>query len=166
MKRVCENNTMIRNIINNLLPQQIDNTYQGKAISLIVFIPLTMVTIARSLIHIFSTDGGAQSIATIPLDSYSFEASQAVVTMFALWGLSQFLLAAVFLLTILRYRSLLPLMYMIVFIEYIGRHIIMTLLPIETLGNAPGSIINLIIAPIAFILMLLAMPTKTLNNDI
>ena len=86
--------------------------------------------------------------------------------MFALWGLSQLLLAGVFLLTILRYRSLLPLMYMIVFIEYIGRHIIMTLLPIETLGNAPGSIINLIIAPIAFILMLLAMPTQTLNNDI
>ena len=86
--------------------------------------------------------------------------------MFALWGLSQLLLAMVFLITILKYRSLLPLMYLIVFIEYIGRHIIMTLLPIETLGNAPGSIINLIIAPIAFILMLLAMPMRTLNDDI
>ena len=157
---------MTKFIINSLLPPIIDNTYQGKAISLIVFIPLTMVTVARSLIHIFSKDGGAQSIATIPLTSYSFEASQAVITMFALWGLSQLLLAMVFLITILKYRSLLPLMYLIVFIEYIGRHIIMTLLPIETLGNAPGSIINLIIAPIAFILMLLAMPMRTLNNDI
>ena len=157
---------MTKFIINSLLPPIIDNTYQGKAISLIVFIPLTMVTVARSLIHIFSKDGGAQSIATIPLTSYSFEASQAVIKMFALWGLSQLLLAMVFLITILKYRSLLPLMYLIVFIEYIGRHIIMTLLPIETLGNAPGSIINLIIAPIAFILMLLAMPMRTLNDDI
>ena len=72
---------MTKFIINSLLPPIIDNTYQGKAISLIVFIPLTMVTVARSLIHIFSKDGGAQSIATIPLTSYSFEASQAVITL-------------------------------------------------------------------------------------
>ena len=119
-----------------------------------------MVTVARSLIHIYAEDGGAQSIATIPLDSYSSEAAQAIITLMALWGLSQILLAVIYLITILRYKSLIPLMYLLIVIEYLGRHFIIIFNPIETLGTAPGATVNLIMAPIALILMLLAIPKK------
>ena len=62
---------MRANFIRHIFPKTIDNNYRGNAISLILFIPITVVTVARSLIHIYAEDGGAQSIATIPLDSYS-----------------------------------------------------------------------------------------------
>ena len=151
---------MRANFIRHIFPKTIDNNYRGNAVALILFIPITVVTIARSLIHIFAEDGGAQSIATIPLDSYGPEASQAVITFVALWGLSQILLAFVYLMTIFRYKSLIPLMYLLVVVEYLGRHFIITFNPIETLGTAPGATVNLIMAPIALILMLLAIPRK------
>ena len=53
-----------------------------------------------------------------------------------------------------------PLMYLLIVVEYLGRHFIITFNPIETLGMAPGATVNLIMAPIALILMLLAIPKK------
>jgi hypothetical protein len=56
-----------------------------------VFVLLTVMTIGRSLIHIFLPDGGASSIATIPLDDFTQDGSDAVIHIFAQWGLSQLL---------------------------------------------------------------------------
>ena len=54
-----------------LLPKTIDNNFSGHRVSLWFFYLLTAVTLWRSQHHLFSADGGAQSIATIPLDTYS-----------------------------------------------------------------------------------------------
>ena len=42
----------------------------------------------RSLEHIFNEDGGAESIAGIPLSTYSTEAAANIVAIFAQWGFS------------------------------------------------------------------------------
>ena len=55
---------MRANFIRHIFPKTIDNNYRGNAVALILFIPITVVTVARSLIHIFAEDGGTQSIAT------------------------------------------------------------------------------------------------------
>jgi hypothetical protein len=92
------------------------------------------------------------------LDIYPPAAAQAIVTIFALWGLAQLLLGLFYSVVILRYRNLLPCMYLLVFIEYISRHIILWYQPIETLGTAPGGMINLYVTPVALVLMFLALP--------
>ena len=46
----------------------------------------------RSLEHIFNEDGGAESIAGIPLSTYSTEAAANIVAIFAQWGFSQLVL--------------------------------------------------------------------------
>jgi len=58
-------------MLEHLFPQNKTNTYRGNPIAKWVFVLLTIVTTARSLVHMFSSDGGAQSIATIPLDSFT-----------------------------------------------------------------------------------------------
>jgi len=68
-----------------LLPRQVNNDYRGHPFALWFFIALTAITIVRSLIHILRADGGAQSIATIPLDTYPPAAAGAVITIFAIW---------------------------------------------------------------------------------
>ena len=78
--------------INLILPEIIDNTYRGRKIALWFFYLITIITIVRSLIHTFSADGGAQSIATIPLDTYSNEAARTVILIFSFWGLSQLIM--------------------------------------------------------------------------
>lgn len=140
-----------------ILPKSIDNEYKGKPISKYVFLVLTVITIVRSLIHIFATDGGAQSIATIPLDSYTTAGAATVIMMFALWGLSQLLTGIVYFIVYLKYKSLIPAMYVLLLIEYIFRIIIGTMKPIVTAGTAPGGIGNYILIPLCAIMLFLSL---------
>ena len=41
--------------------------------------------------QIFTSDGGAQSIAKLPLDTFTQNGADTVVSLFSLWGLSQLL---------------------------------------------------------------------------
>ena len=86
-----------------LLPAVVDNQFRGNKLSQYAFLLITVVTIVRSLIHVFAPDGGAQSIATIPLESYSAQAAATVILMFSLWGLSQLLMGFVYLGVYLKY---------------------------------------------------------------
>lgn len=54
-----------------IFPKNIINEYNGYKLALINFGLITFVTIIRSLIHMFLPDGGANSIAGIPLQTYS-----------------------------------------------------------------------------------------------
>ena len=140
----------------SILPKNIDNEYRGNKVSKYMFLLFTLVTIIRSLIHIFSSDGGAQSIATIPLDSYPSAAAATVVLMFALWGLSQLLMSIVYVVVFIRYQSLIPAMYILLIIEYTMRMVVGIMKPIVTVGTAPGGIGNFILVPLCIILFLMS----------
>lgn len=112
----------------------------------------TLVGITRSLLHIFLPDGGAQLIATIPLDSYSVEAQQVIVGMFAFWGLSQLLSSLVYVYILLKRKEWLPFAWLLLLIEYASRWMIGQFKPFETVSTAPGAIGNYV-----FIVLSLAM---------
>ena len=76
-----------------MFPRQLNNDYRGSLIAKWFFVLVTVGTVVRSLIHMFAPDGGAQSIVTIPLDSFTQNGAATVILIFALWGLSQLLLA-------------------------------------------------------------------------
>ena len=143
-----------------ILPKEINDDYKGRKIALYIFYLFTIVTVVRSLIHMFTPDGGAQSIATIPLDTYTNESASTVILIFSLWGLSQLLMGIFYVIVNWRYKSLIPLMYLFIFVEYVMRLLLGILKPIETTGTAPGSVINYILPPIAMILFLLSINSK------
>ena len=148
-----------------ILPDVIDNHYRGLKISQYAFFVIMAVTLVRSLIHVFAPDGGAQSIATIPLDTYTAEAASAVILMFSLWGLSQLLMGIVYLVVSLKYRSLIPAMYVLVIFEYAMRIVIGQMKPIITAGTAPGSIGSWIMVPVCIVLLALSlMPKRGLSR--
>jgi hypothetical protein len=127
-----------------LLPKKIDNSFLGNKVALWFFYLLTAVTLWRSQHHLFSPDGGAQSIATIPLDTYTQGASLTIIGIFSLWGLSQLVIGVIYLFACIRYRALIPLMYLLGIIEYGMRAFyIGSYKPVETAGDAPGALINL-----------------------
>ena len=143
-----------------ILPNIVDNTYRGNKIALWFFYLITIVTFVRSCIHIFRYDGGAQSIATIPLDTFTESGAAAVIFIFAYWGLSQLVTGLVYLLVLLKYRSLIPLMYLLFLFEYIGRLGISYWKPIETVGQAPGGVANYAFIPLGTILLYLSLSKK------
>ena len=85
------------------------------------FVLLTVMIIGRSLVHIFLPDGGALSIATIPLDNFTQNGADAVIHIIAQWGLSQLLFGLIYAIVLWRYQALIPLMYLFILIEYSGR---------------------------------------------
>ena len=112
----------------------------------------TLVGIVRSLLHIFLPDGGAQLIATIPLDTYSVEARQVIIGMFAFWGLSQLLSSLVYVYILIKRKEWLPFAWLWFLIEYASRWLIGQFKPFETVSTAPGAIGNYV-----FIILSLAM---------
>ena len=134
-----------------ILPRQIDNACPGNPVALWLFCAVTTVTVGRSLAHILLPDGDAQSIATVPLDQFCGEGAAAVITSFALRGLSQLLLSVVMVLVAVRYRGLIPAMYLLILMEYLGRVGIGLGKPLPTLAAPPGATGNLVFIAAAVI---------------
>lgn len=154
-------------MLQRLLPKTIDNHTPGHPLALWALVPITVLTLGRSLVHMFGTDGGAQSIATIPLDSYPEAAATAVVVIFALWGLQQLLVGFVYVVVLLRYRALLPSMYLLLLLEYIGRlGLGLWKGPIETISRPPGSVFTLIMIVVAAAMLLLSLRDHSARSDL
>ena len=144
-------------MLDRILPKRIDNDYRGHRFALWAFYPITLMTVGRSLIHIFRSDGGAQSIATIPLDTFVAGGAETVISVFALWGLSQLLIGLLFVLVSFRYRAMIPLMYVLILAEYLGRIAIGLTKPIVTVGTPPGGPGNLVMIALGVIGLVLSL---------
>ena len=150
-------------MLEKILPEKIDNNFPGYKFAAYAFLVITISTIARSLAHMFLPDGGAGSIATIDI---SVEGGVTIIGMFAQWGLSQLLMAGLYVIVFVRYKSLIPLMYLIIFTEYAGRIGIGLLKPIETVGTAPGGIGgSFIMASLALIFFIFSMLSPKQNIE-
>ena len=143
--------------MNYLFPSLIDNEYKGKKIPLFFFYLLIPVTIIRSLVHIFKADGGAQSIANIPLHLYSEQASDTIVHLFSEWGLSQLLFGVLYIVVLIKYKSLIPLMYLFMVLEYSTRLFLAFYKPFVLEGYAPGGIANYFLVPLFVVLFILSL---------
>ena len=145
-------------MLDRLLPSPVDNRVRGHKLALWLFYPITLVSLVRSCIHIFRSDGGAQSIATIPLDTFPPDAAVTLIGLFAQWGLSQLLMAILFAVVLFRYRALLSLMYLLLLAENLGRVCIGAMKPIVTVETPPGArfgFVMIILAILGLVLSLL-----------
>ena len=147
-----------------LFPKQVDDSFQGYRIAAAVFLLVTFVTIARSCIHILAPDGGAGSIAGIDV---SVESGSSIVSVFALWGLSQLLMGFVYSVVFFRYKSLIPFMYLLLIIEYSGRMVLGILKPPVVSHVPPGAIGNYVMVPLACIMLFLSLkrPKKKTHSE-
>ena len=143
-------------------PEVFDNTIRFKKIFLYLFILITAVTLGRSLIHVFAPDGGANSIATIIVFIGNPDPNQVIYFVFSLWGLSQLIIAILYVISLIKYRSMIPLFYVLIWFEYLFRILIGRVLKPMTdnvlSGTAPGEIGNYafaVLIPILLIWMIL-----------
>lgn len=148
----------MKNILNKLFPRTIDNEFSGYKISLYLFYALTALTLWRSQHHLLSADGGAQSIATIPLDTFTEAGAMAVIGVFGLWGLSQLIIGIIYLIVSLKYRSMVPIMYLLMAFEYLIRATYIPMAkPVPTAGTAPGAVANLPWMIMAVVMLILSL---------
>ncbi|MGI8618355.1 MAG: hypothetical protein ACR2L6_04600 [Gemmatimonadaceae bacterium] len=127
-----------------ILPERIDNDYRGHKLALWFLGLVLLVRIAIALGSIFNGYGAASGPDGIPLASFPPAASQTIVSLFALIGISRLMLAAFAVLALIRYRALVPLMFLLLLLEQAGRQVALYYLPVPRVGEPPVSVINIV----------------------
>ena len=153
----------MKNLIKKLELTHTKSVYFKIHFMLLSFVTLT--SLVRSLLHIFLPDGGAQLIATIPLNTYSEAAQDVIIGMFALWGLAQLFGSFIFGYVLIRKPTFIMMLYIFLLFEYSGRLLIGLSKPFETVQTAPGAIGNyvLIVLSVVSLVSLVFVQSKKLN---
>jgi hypothetical protein len=128
--------------MNPLLPQRADNAYRGHGIAPWVFGLVLVAQLGQGLMSIFNGRFVATSPDGIPLEAYGTAATQTIVALLALLGLLHVVVCSIGVLVLFRYRTLIPLMFVLFTLEYLGRRAILLLLPIPRSGAPSGAIVN------------------------
>jgi len=137
-----------------LLPARIDNTLTGRKLPFYFLAAYALLSAARSLVHLLAPDGGAGSIAGMDL---SVTGADGIIFAFALWGSAQLLLALIQLLVVIRYRALVPLMYLLLLLEILLRQLVGRMRPVTFAHTPPGAIDNHILLPLAALMLALSL---------
>jgi len=145
-----------------LLPAKIGNTIRGTKIPFYIFALYAIVSTVRSCIHLLSADGGAGSIAGMDL---SVAGADGIIFAFALWGSSQLLFALIQLLAVIRYRSLIPFMWLMLVLETLLRQLVGMMKPVTFAHIPPGAIGNQIILPLAVVMLVWSLWSSSKTID-
>ncbi|NBT77600.1 MAG: hypothetical protein EBT04_03910 [Betaproteobacteria bacterium] len=136
-------------MIDRLLPRA-DDPYSGSRWSLGFLILVTVMSTARSLIHLLAPDGGAHTIAGITLD---VAGGPNIVALFGQWGASQLVLACLQWVVVLRYRFLVPAMLAIIVLEQLLRILAGRLKPLILDSPPPGAYGTYVVLGLALIFL-------------
>jgi hypothetical protein len=131
--------------LNRIFPERIDNTYRGYRIALVLFGLVVAVRALQSILIIVNGHSIAQSADGIPLETYSAAASQTIVAIFAISSLNRLIISLIGAVVLVRYRSAVPLMFVVLGLTYLGGQLILQFIPIVRVGTPPGIYMNLIL---------------------
>ena len=98
-----------------------------------------LVMLVRSCIHLFASDGGAQSIAGVDT---SVAGGNNIIAIFHQWGAIQLILALLLIVLFFRYPGLTPLILFTLAMDPIFRYISGSIMPLTTEGTPPGENLN------------------------
>jgi hypothetical protein len=143
----------MKTILEIIFPAHADNTIRGSKIPFYLLVLTAIIWTVRSCIHVYSPDGGAGSIAGMDL---AVTGANEVIFAFALWGAEQLIYSLLQWIVILRYRSLVPLMWGVQLLETLGRMLVGRLKPVTFAHTPPGEIGNYIYVILATLMLALA----------
>ncbi len=147
-------------MIDRLFPTPLDNAgYRGHPLALWLFGLVVLLKTGIGFGTLFNGRDAAVNADGIALASFGETGADAFVSLFAAWGLAQVTLNALCLLVLLRYRALLPFMFLVLLAEHLARKTIFWVLPIARIGtdSAPGFYVNLVIVAVMVVGIVLAL---------
>ena len=145
-------------MLNRIFPKQIDNAFRGHWLAILIFTLLVILRAAMGFNSITLTHMVATGADGIPLDSYGPACAAVVVLFFKNIGLFYLLLSLLGAVVLIRYRAMIPFMYLLLLIVQIGGTVLLLVHPVVRSGGMPiGVPINraaLAITLIGFVLSL------------
>jgi hypothetical protein len=147
-------------MLKQLLPRVIDNTYRGHRIALWLLALVVFMKAAMSLNSIFNGYLVASSGDGIPLDTFPSAAARTVVSLFAILGLSHFMICVLCILVLVRYRSMIAFTFALLLLEHLSRKLILHFLPIVKTGTPPGFFVNLMLLAVMIVGLALSLRSQ------
>ena len=126
-----------------LLPERIDNFYDGRKSALWLFGLIVFLRTAMSVNSILKGDRVARFADGVALDSFTPAGAHSFLALFAVVGFANLVICFLCLLALVLYRAMVPLMFAVLLLEQIGRRTILYVMPIARTGKPPGLAINL-----------------------
>lgn len=136
------------------------SSYEGFRIIRLIAALYMSVMVARSCIHLFASDGGAQSIAGVDT---SVEGGDNIIAIFHQWGAIQLILAILLLVLFFRYPGLTPLILLTLILDPILRFIAGQQMSLTTTGTPPGEALNVASLYLLLVLFLGSLWSKKTN---
>lgn len=131
--------------LDRVLPSPADNQYKGNRLALWFFVGFLMLMTWRSIIHMLFEKTGLHDIAHVVPLTGNPDPMPLIYAFFSLWGFAQLIFCAVCWVVVIRYKSLISLMYLFWLIEWSMRAFLYPLLDktpiasgIYTDGPSPG----------------------------
>lgn len=153
-------------MLNRIFPGQADNTFGGHRAALWLlglFIALKLVMSVNSILNTASVAIGGDGL---PLDSYGPAAARAVLMLFALTALGQLTITVFALTTLIRYRAMVPFIYLVLLSEQLARRFIVDSYAVLRTEGAPvGWYVNFaLLALLTLGLVLSLTPSRRRNR--
>mgnify|MGYP001443959496 FL=1 len=131
-----------------LFPSNLNDKYTGSKIAYYGLFPIFAILIFRSLVHFLSESSGLISIATIKqfpsIDG--LDPNHLVYLFSSLWGATQVSLTLILLILFIKYKNLIPLIYLVCLLDQCFRLISGALHPLSEdyyINTPPGVILNM-----------------------
>ena len=132
----------------SLFPSRLNNRYEGSKIALYGLYPIFAMYIFRSLVHFLAKNSGLAGIATIkqfPITE-GLDPNTIIYLFASLWGATQVSLVIILLILFIKYKNLIPLIYLICLLDQCFRLISGYLHPLGQdyyINTPPGVISNI-----------------------
>lgn len=121
-------------MLQRLFPKQFDNRFPGHFLAIWLFGAVMLMELAMGANSLINTRTVASLADAIPLDRYTNGGTEAVVALFALAGLFRVLLALQGLLVLIRYRAMIPFMFLLLLVLHLGSKALLLVHPIAKSG--------------------------------
>ncbi|HUG28590.1 MAG TPA: hypothetical protein VMK53_09880 [Gemmatimonadales bacterium] len=137
-------------MLTRLFPEQIDNDHRGHVLAIWILALLAPIKLLQGA-NVAGLLGAGKSrhiletADRVPVSAFPAEAASHLVFLFAAWGLGVFVLGLLGIVVLLRYRAMIPLMYLLLLIEQVGRKTLSTVhldRPFLSLAASPANLIN------------------------
>ena len=153
-------------MLNRIFPKQIDNVFRGHWLAILIFTLLVILRAAMGFNSITLTHMVATGADGIPLDSYGPACAAVVVLFFKNIGLFYLLLSLLGAVVLIRYRAMIPLMYLVLIVQLAGSKLLLYLYPIVKTSEMPlGFPVNLTMLAVALIGLVLSLVGKGYLRD-
>ncbi len=129
-------------MLSRIFPKVIDNRFRGHVAALWIFVPIVLMRLAISIGSLVRADGSLESADGIPLSTYPPAAAKAVIGVGAYLDVADLWLGLVFVLALVRYRAMIPLMYVLIVADWFAHKGVGMIKPIaRAAGVSPANYI-------------------------